>query len=448
VFERFFPYNLPITNIWRERLLFLGGYSWPERRILSSNLDFSYNKASHYELLKFIVLFGKSQPDLFIQKEPWTVFRISRVPLKWRLIMRRHFISVILVVCVLFAVQTGFADGRIIKFAGRYVLIDTDVGIGKVGDKLNAYRLTAEDGLVEIGQLRLVKLANGKAAARIVKTKQGANLQIDDIVKPPELMSGGDVETTRSISAGVALPYTSLGGDFNGTKIARESDMPSNAAPFYVPDAESRLGIKGWLQFGVGDNSIHLEGLRGSYQYSRHEGTWADPQGLFQRRYLEDDGFGSVENIHMQYHKATFSALFNLYHNERIQILPGIGISWEVIQLQNALIDRVEHSEYGEDNPQVISISGGEIESYSGSSPNRWLWTSVMGIDIGCDALYFINQTLALDVGLQYNVYSNLIGKSGQVIQEDGSIGSSLSMNAFNVSVGLAYYLNLDMLIR
>ncbi|NQT26623.1 hypothetical protein HQ585_14810 [candidate division KSB1 bacterium] len=360
--------------------------------------------------------------------------------------MRNRFISLILVFCVFCVIQAGFADGRVIRFAGRYVLIDTDVGIGKVGDKVKVYRLTPEDGLVEIGQVKLIKFANGKAAGRILNTRRGANLQLEDIVKPPALMSG--VETTRCISAGIALPYTSLGGDFDGTKIARESDAPSNAAPFYVPETESHVGIKGWLQTGIGDNAARIEGLRASYQYSRHDGTWADPQDLFLRRYLEGEDLGSVQGIRLQYHKATFSALFNMYHNERIQILPNIGLTWEIVQLQNALIDRVEDNEYGENNPQVTSILGEGTESYYGSSPNRWLSTSVLGIEIGCDALYFINPNLAVDIGLQYNIYSNLIGKSGQVIQQDGSIGSSLSMNAFNVSVGLAYYLNLDKFIQ
>lgn len=360
--------------------------------------------------------------------------------------MRKRFISVIFIFCILVASTAGFTEGRIIRFAGQYCLIDTNVGIGEVGGKVKAYRLTAEEGLVEVGTLRLVKFANGRAAARILKTKPGMNLQVDDIVRP--IPPGIGVSTTQSISAGIAVPYTSLGGDFTGTKIARESDSPVQDAPFYVPDAESHIGIKGWLQTGVGENTFRLEGLRASYQYSRHDGSWADPQGDFKRRYLGDDGTASVQNIRLQYHKATVSALFNLYHNERFQLLPGLGLTWEIIQLQNALIDRVEYDEYGEDNPQVVAVTGGEEESYYGSSPHRWLSTSVLGVEIGCDALYFFNPNLAMDLGLQYNVYSNLIGDSGEVIQQDGSVDSSLSMHAFNVSLGLAYYLNLDMLIR
>lgn len=360
--------------------------------------------------------------------------------------MRNRFISLMGILCILFAIQSGFADGRIIRLAGKYVLIDTDVGIGKIGDKVHVYRLTAEDGLVEVGQLKLVKFSNGKAAARILKIKQGINLEVEDIVRHPEPINA--IETTRTVSAGIAVPYTSLGGDFNGTKIARESDLPSSSAPFYVPDAESHAGIKAWLQTGVGENTARLEGLRLSFQYSKHDGSWADPEDYFKRRYFDGSDAGGVEGIRLQYYKTTFSALFNLYHNERLQILPGVGLTWEIIQLQNALIDYINYDDYGEDNAQVISAAGGEDQSYYGSSTYRWLSTSLLGIEIGCDALYFINPNLAVDLGLQYNVYSNLIGKSGQVIQQDGSIGSSLNMNAFNVSAGLAYYLNLDMLFR
>ena len=371
---------------------------------------------------------------------------INHFVLKWRLIMRVRFISFILIFCLLLSIQGGFADGRIIRFAGRYCLIDTDVGIGKIGDKAKVYRLTAQNGLVEVGEIRLVKFANGKAAGRILKTRRGANLEVEDIVKPPPLTS--NVETTRCISAGIAVPYASLSGDFDGTKIARESDSPMYDAPFYVPEIKSHMGIKGWIQTGIGDNSARLEGLRLSYQYSWHDGSWTNPQGKFKRGYLGDEGLQEISNIRMQYHKATFSGLFNLYHNERIQILPSIGLSWEIVQLQNALIDRVEFYEYGEENPQVITITdNGEYEPYYSSSPHRWLSTSVLGVDLGCDALYFFRPNLALDLGLQYNVYSNLIGGSGQVIQADGSVQNSLGMHAFNISIGLAYFLDMDKLI-
>lgn len=73
---------------------------------------------------------------------------------------------------------------KIIRVAKDLVLIDTDQGIGRVGDERAVYRLV-DSKVREIGTLQLLRFQNGRAAARIIHLDRKFNIKIGDLLTPP-----------------------------------------------------------------------------------------------------------------------------------------------------------------------------------------------------------------------------------------------------------------------
>jgi hypothetical protein len=383
---------------------------------------------------------------------------------KWRAMMRKLFVCLTMGSLLLGAAENVFADGAVIRVQGKLVLIDTDKGVGGIGDVQPVYRLTA-GGWQKIGEVQIVKFAKGKAAGRIVQQKGGSPIAVNDIVKveapasPATPGTQAAVSTTpvaipgsHSLALGIALPYNQIGGDFDGTRIARESGSILTEAPYYVPKLTKNVGVMGWVALGFPENVRPLSALRIGYLYSQHKGTWQDPEEIFRRRYLDVQDEGSVEGITVHYHKISVNAMFDLYKTNRFKLMPTLGVDWEIMRLKNVTIDYIVTDPYSaeEMSPLATAVLGPEKtqNTYYGSSPNRWLYNYVMGVDIGLDAAYYFSYELALDVGLRYNIYSNILPLDGKVYSEDGSTAESLKTNAFSVFFGFSYALDLYRLMK
>ena len=70
---------------------------------------------------------------------------------------------------------------RIIKRVKNYILIDTDIGLGEVGNKMEIKRKDNMNTIV-IGIARIVKFVDGKTAAEILNEKKGFVISVGDFV--------------------------------------------------------------------------------------------------------------------------------------------------------------------------------------------------------------------------------------------------------------------------
>ncbi len=92
------------------------------------------------------------------------------------------------------SVLSGWADGfaqKIIKVIPKFVLIDTDQNIGKLGDELNVYRNT-NDGRIQVGRIKILRFSNGQTGARIVWIEPGLSISVGDRVQNDDVLSQSD----------------------------------------------------------------------------------------------------------------------------------------------------------------------------------------------------------------------------------------------------------------
>ena len=76
-------------------------------------------------------------------------------------------------------------NNKIIRRASDYALIGTDKGIGAVNDEIAVYRMT-DNGVVQIGKMKILKFQNGQTAARITEEVAGYAISAGDIVPVSE----------------------------------------------------------------------------------------------------------------------------------------------------------------------------------------------------------------------------------------------------------------------
>lgn len=426
VFDGFFYYNLKINSL-------RGSRSSGQRGLFSCFPSVSYR-------------FLKLNDEFF--KQP-----IS----DWRVSMKKLFTFILMGLLLIGQTTTVRADGAVTKVQRNLVLLDTDRGVGNIGDVVPVFRLTSE-GWQRVGEVKIVKFGRGRSAARIVRQQSGNPITINDVVKTqaPEqslktpVQSGmtSPVSSTPKLSIGIGLPYTQIGGDFDGLRIARASDLVASEAPFFVPDVSSNFGVAGWAQFGFGERMQPFSGIRAGYMFSMHQGTWKDTVGLFRRNYLTDAERSGVEGMKLQYHKIFLNAMFEIYKTNRFKIIPAIGLNWEILRFKNVVIDAVETDHYAERSPFVSDVFGEDTDRYFGISPNKWLYNYVFGVEIGLDFSYSFSYELALDLGLRYTVYNDVLPVKGAVYRREGNAAQSLSTNSFNVFLGLCYSLDLVRLMR
>ncbi|HDQ45950.1 MAG TPA: hypothetical protein ENN17_10720 [bacterium] len=373
--------------------------------------------------------------------------------------MKKLFVCLLTGFILQGAVQDVIADGAIIKVQNDLVLIDTDQGVGKIGDVLPVYRLTAS-GWENVGDVEIVKFAQGRAAGRIVRQRRGMAVALNDIVKLEHVEKPTPSTPVRprtpveprspSLSIGIGLPYNQIGGDFDGVRVARQSGKIAGNAPFFVPDFSGYAGILGWIEFGFTENLRPLGSMRVSYTYSQHRGSWKGPENVFFREYRPNQEQESLDGIKTHYHKLSINALFDLYRANGFRLMPALGIHWEIMRLKNVAIHYIDPgSPYADPHPFAAVVMGPEqIYDYRGNSPNQWLYNYVMGVDIGFDVAYQISYELGFDVGLRYNLLSNVLPVDGRVYAEDGSVTDRLKTNTLSIFAGFSYTLDLYRLMK
>ena len=100
----------------------------------------------------------------------------------------------ILKIFIMISVLSGWANGfaqKIIKVIPKFVLIDTDQNIGKLGDELNVYQDT-DDGQIQVGRIKILKFSNGQTGARIVSIEPGLSISVGDRVQKDEVLLPSD----------------------------------------------------------------------------------------------------------------------------------------------------------------------------------------------------------------------------------------------------------------
>jgi len=95
--------------------------------------------------------------------------------------MKKQFIIISFLFVSLFSAGNVYCDGKVIKVASLYFLIDTDSGIGKIGDKIFLKRSVGSE-IVNVCTARLVKFQDGKAAAKVIFYSPGMTVRIGDFV--------------------------------------------------------------------------------------------------------------------------------------------------------------------------------------------------------------------------------------------------------------------------
>ena len=85
------------------------------------------------------------------------------------------------IILLLFLSQSMYAQ-IIMKVSPRYVLIDSDAGVGNIDDEIIVYRLINGES-VPIGRVKIVKMQNGKTAAKIIEESKGYKIRKTDFIK-------------------------------------------------------------------------------------------------------------------------------------------------------------------------------------------------------------------------------------------------------------------------
>lgn len=93
----------------------------------------------------------------------------------------RFLFKIWMISCIMVVVQASFAQ-EIIKVIPKFVLIDTDQNIGKIGDVLTVYRETVS-GPIQIGKVRVLKFSEGNTGAKIIRIEPGLSISVGDFVQ-------------------------------------------------------------------------------------------------------------------------------------------------------------------------------------------------------------------------------------------------------------------------
>jgi len=140
----------------------------------------------------------------------------------------------------------------IIKIVKNYVLIDTDQGIGELNQKIKVYR-NIKNNEKQIGEIIILKFAQGKAACKILNYKKGYKLQVGDFVKTIKNPIQPKIEQKEIIK-----PFTRYTFGYSG-------NIPSQLLGVSVFSLTNKTGFYGAVRFGgmlLGDdNSDYYENI-------------------------------------------------------------------------------------------------------------------------------------------------------------------------------------------
>ncbi|MBN2103547.1 tetratricopeptide repeat protein [bacterium] len=85
---------------------------------------------------------------------------------------------------------------NIVKKIPGFVLIDTDLGIGKLNDKIKVYRQIGNTN-IEIGIVELLRFQDGKSGARIIKEFENYHIELGDRVKCSLVASTENIQINK-----------------------------------------------------------------------------------------------------------------------------------------------------------------------------------------------------------------------------------------------------------
>lgn len=90
--------------------------------------------------------------------------------------------SILLICCMTLFMAATLNAQTVIRIVTDYVLIDTDIGIGKIDEIIDVCRLIDEE-IVTIGQVRIVTFRQGLTAAKVIHLEPGWEISTGDYVK-------------------------------------------------------------------------------------------------------------------------------------------------------------------------------------------------------------------------------------------------------------------------
>lgn len=240
-------------------------------------------------------------------------------------------------------------------------------------------------------------------------------------------------DNIKSILLGISggVLYTSINGDFTGTKLAYNDYIPfSGPTDFYfIPKTTPAFGFHLSLSLEFPSFSLSLGFLR-----SEHNGSWSEHRGVLQRTYLEGNDIYENKMINIDYNKIFFDFKYNFKVTNSFIVKPIISLARESILLENVIIDKIITSD---DSYKTYKIDG----------YNQNL-NSLLSFDLGLEFSYFITRSISIYLSSRYTVYGNLLNSDlidvfpGGVIDGDGNKEDDLISNSLNIFIGFQFLLN------
>lgn len=130
-------------------------------------------------------------------------------------------------IVLLLNTQLVFGHGKVIKRVSNYVLIDTDQGIGAIGDVHDVFRDLFNE-TQRTGSVEIVRFKNGQAAAKIRNETMGLQIEVGDYIRiyqdETDIMNdlfgetGSTVKqsTKKSLRRRIGLSYDMIYGPLPG----------------------------------------------------------------------------------------------------------------------------------------------------------------------------------------------------------------------------------------
>lgn len=166
---------------------------------------------------------------------------------------------------------------HIVKMLSNYVLIDTDVGIGRIHDKITIQRKVG-DYIINVGVVQIVKFRDGKTAAKIVK--EFHPFQIGDFVEDKY------VETASKITKAPSQNYVKTE--------TREGKSPTVAFLLSFILTGAGQYYNGDVKKGVIQELLVIGGYVLAFEVGTEDGEW--PMGLNPWFYI---GLGIAAGSHI-----------------------------------------------------------------------------------------------------------------------------------------------------
>lgn len=272
------------------------------------------------------------------------------------------------IILVLILIPGLISAQQIVKIIKQYALIDTDQGIGDIGDRVSVYRNTS-GGSEYAGRVVLLKFKDGKAACKIIE----GQVRIGDIIK----------------TADDLLMEELLGAEDEYSDIQEYSEDDQYTTTEYT---ENQIGLnppeqKGRTEFGLlAGGFIPLGGMADAYTISPNLGFF-------------------VSIPVKKYYNIVFEAAypFLLLQSEYADVFESYGVNVNATIIMVTLYDR-----YAMSPTFLLDIGGGLYLpriSISGFGESESISETHWGLGVGPTLLIGNSTSLKLYLSGKFHTY-------------------------------------------